>query len=87
MPRDSATKRAQARLYARRRAIGQAHGSADDLEASAKRLLSDLSKRGADASAVQAFRAALAKHTDDTRRRRTIAQMLAALEALESKRR
>lgn len=86
MPRDAETKRAQARRYARRRAIGEAHGSADDLEASAKRLLSDLTKRGADANAVKAFRAALAKHTDDTRRRRTIAQMLAALESLEAKR-
>jgi hypothetical protein len=83
VPRDPETKRANARLYARRQAIGAAHESARDLETSARRLLSDLRARGADAVTLARFRAALAAHTDVTRRKRTISEMLAALEALE----
>lgn len=86
VPRDPETQRANARLYSRRRAIGAAHGSAQDLDLSAKRLLSDLRARGADAATIAGFRAALAAHTDVTRRKRTISEMLAALEALERRR-
>ena len=69
--------------YARRAAVLKAQGSADALEASAKRLLSDLAARGAAPEKVRAFRAAFAAHTDVTRRSRVVFAMLAALEEAE----
>jgi hypothetical protein len=61
----------------------RAHESAQDLEASAKRLLHDLAAKGAGQERVRAFRAAFAAQTDVTRRRRVVSEMLAALEQLE----
>jgi hypothetical protein len=81
--KDPDVERADARLDARHRAVSRAFRSARDLDASAKRLLSDLKARGAEPSMLQALRAALAAHSDATRREHTVCERLFALEALE----
>jgi hypothetical protein len=83
MAQRRASKDPNALLYARRTAVLRAHESAQDLESSAKRLLLDLAAKGAGQERVRAFRAAFAAHTDVTRRRRVVSEMLAALEQLE----
>ena len=80
---DRPTKNVNALLYARRSAVLRAHENAQDIEASAKRLLADLAAKGAGQERVRAFRSAFAAHTDVTRRRRVVSEMLAALEQLE----
>lgn len=82
---DRPAKSANALRYARRTAVLRAHESAKDLNASAKRLLADLTAKGAGREQVQAFRAAFVAHTDVTRRRRVVSEMLRALEQLESR--